>query len=399
MRDVTAPNIEHPRDRRDIAAPAAPITRIHELDGLRGVLALYVAAYHLMDVTSGVANYARSHLTLLCQGWYAVDVFFLMSGFVMMHVYGETFSRPLDGSELRFFFLSRIARLYPVHLAVMLVFAIGMSPLFVLHPDLLAPGERYSWPAWLASLVMVHGPWIATRTWNFPSWSVSAEWHAYLLFPLLVAPLRRVSATLAAVGLYGCVAITYALYSTYASGDDAPTNGALSLLRVLPLFIAGMFTRQIHLSFKRLHEGDAFTSFVLLLTLGVLCTRAYAHIAVLMIPSLTICALHNHRLRTLLSRPALLRLGTISYSLYMTHIMIGVFALSPGIRLADKLTAFDFGKHPMASAALLAAAVLASVALGSLTCARVEAPSRKWIQARLQRPQRALSSRQAVSDS
>jgi hypothetical protein len=91
-------------------------------DPLRGIAALVVMAYHLGFLT---ANSRAEMPVLLGHGYLAVDLFFLLSGFVLMHVYGTTFSRQVAWADIRVFLWARFARLYPVHLLVLITMLPG----------------------------------------------------------------------------------------------------------------------------------------------------------------------------------------------------------------------------------------------------------------------------------
>ncbi|MBL8546206.1 MAG: acyltransferase [Hyphomonadaceae bacterium] len=120
---------------------------------------------------------------LVADGYLGVDLFFTLSGFILAHVYLTS----LEGGRFGYggFLKNRIARVYPMHLAAlgaMLVLFVGATAMGagVGSPD------AFKWSDLPAHLFMVHA-WGATSAvgWNFPSWSISAEWLAYLLFPLV----------------------------------------------------------------------------------------------------------------------------------------------------------------------------------------------------------------------
>src|SRR4051812_19033532 len=102
-------------------AVAPADSRIHELDGLRGLLAVFVALYHLLAPFTELQSALRHSAPVFLEGWYAVDVFFVMSGFVMLHVYGKTFAHEVTARSVLRFMWARVVRLYPVHLFALLV--------------------------------------------------------------------------------------------------------------------------------------------------------------------------------------------------------------------------------------------------------------------------------------
>ena len=154
--------------------------------GLWAVAAAFVMLYHF-TLSAGPAwhgvNLAFRHGNL------GVDLFFVLSGFIIQHVYGRKLSGRLSAASYLTFLRYRIARIYPIHLATMLL-ALGLSLLSsrLAHgagwrPDFTVAGT-------LCSLVLVHG-WFNAVAPNQVSWSVSAEWFAYLCYPALVVCLAR----------------------------------------------------------------------------------------------------------------------------------------------------------------------------------------------------------------
>lgn len=361
------------------AAPAMPplaAERIHELDGLRGLLAVFVALYHLLAPFTVLQSALRHRAPVFLEGWYAVDVFFMMSGFVMLHVYGRTFAQGVALPAVLRFLWARVVRLYPVHLFALLVTLALVTPMLMSHGMFLAVDGRYSLGTLVASLFMLQSPWVAYRSWNYPAWSISAEWHAYLVFPLLVWLLRKCGARTALLLVALGIAVPFLLYLPPFQQDQYPTNGAAVLLRVLPLFMAGM---ALHIVWPQVRRVPSALGFVVVAgTLGLLCFPQSSPGAVLLVPLLLLSALRSPWLKRCLSSAPLLWLGKISYSLYMTHALVESFVLSWGMHHLQRL-----GIHaaPGVAASLLAWLVGAglSIVLGWATWKWVEVPARTFL--------------------
>ena len=103
--------MEPPRKRRDGEA------QLQSLTPLRGIAALWVVLYHYA-VIYFPSLHPQTYTQLLGKGYLAVDLFFILSGFVLAHVYREAFTQEVSGNYLKFLF-ARIARLYPLHLFVL----------------------------------------------------------------------------------------------------------------------------------------------------------------------------------------------------------------------------------------------------------------------------------------
>jgi peptidoglycan/LPS O-acetylase OafA/YrhL len=362
------------------AAAHAPVVRIHELDGLRGILALLVVSYHMYGPLALVHAMFADHMPLFTQAWYAVDVFFLMSGFVMMHVYGKNFEHgPLLRNFVQFL-RARIARLYPVHLLALVVMAVVMIPLLLHTGVLFAWQGRYSFGAFASSLLMLHGPWLEYRSWNYPAWSISAEWHAYLLFPVLWMCARRMAGLRALLLLALCCLIPFWLYHLDLQPDQYPTNGLALLGRALPLFFGGMLMQRIDRS--RWHWSGWSAGAMVIATVALLWHDASAPFAVLLAPALVFSALSANWFQRVLRTRPLLFLGKISYSLYMTHALIEAFFVEVTVRLASRLFHLDFDSSLPASLSIWFIGVCVALVLGYLTWRWVEEPARGWLMRR-----------------
>jgi peptidoglycan/LPS O-acetylase OafA/YrhL len=163
--------------------------RLTCLDGLRGVLAFYVLLSHALPF----APLSHWLIWLFSHGSAAVDVFFILSGLVIVQ------SLASYGGEARPFLIARLARTYPAYLIV-LVFAVAVQPLPTgfermpwIEPGSLAraiwsEGWPHDWAIYLLThLTMTHGVlpdgalpdvWLGFLG---AAWSLSTEWQFYLL--------------------------------------------------------------------------------------------------------------------------------------------------------------------------------------------------------------------------
>jgi len=153
---------------------------------LRGLAAWWVVAYHFREFIP-VGDNAR---IVLSRGALAVDLFFIMSGFVMALSYGRGFQHRVTARGYFRFLALRVGRIYPVHLLVLCLFVsvplalavTGRSPL---------PGQ-FSVGYFVQSLVLVQASGFGQGVaWNLPAWSISTEMVFYLLFPFVMLGAER----------------------------------------------------------------------------------------------------------------------------------------------------------------------------------------------------------------
>ena len=198
------------RDRAETTAPAF-ITSLH---GLRGVLSVGVVLVHLAPLASALVPWtAPGWNWWVREGYVMLDMFFILSGFVITSGYVRKFAVGVRPDSYGRFLWSRLARFYPTYFSVLalLVAAIGAASLSGIHL-----GQTGSIGTDLAkNVVLIQGWGFSDHlSWNGPAWSVSAEWFCYLLFPFAAPLLARVTnPTMAIIGYAVAVATPLVAYS------------------------------------------------------------------------------------------------------------------------------------------------------------------------------------------
>ncbi len=166
---------------------------IKALTGLRGYAALWVVLSHASFTDSLSAplaarlNWGRAD-GVLRHEYLAVDLFFVLSGFVLTHAHARELDGGVDGRSYVRFLLLRLARVYPLHLLA-LVAAVLIAQVVPSHL------ENTAGSLVLNILLMSSWGFCSTLSWNGPAWSLSSEWLAYLVLPLMIiasAELRSV---------------------------------------------------------------------------------------------------------------------------------------------------------------------------------------------------------------
>ena len=168
------------------AAVARPRLSGHlpALTGLRFFLALWVIVNHLVGkghIYEPVALMLPGPLqAIMRSGYQAVPTFFVLSGFVLARTYAST---EWNRANVWRYLVGRFARVYPVYLLSLLI----VLPFIVMAKD--QP------KGWLVAmhLTLTQGWWAGRYTagWNTPAWSLSCEMFFYLVFPLLVVPMKN----------------------------------------------------------------------------------------------------------------------------------------------------------------------------------------------------------------
>ena len=303
------------------------------------------------------------------KGYLGVETFFILSGFILSHVYLEA------AGEKRFryggFLWARLARVYPLHLVTLF----GMIGLGVVATaaGMSIDGSLTNWRDLPAHLTLTHAWGLATSSaFNHPSWSISAEWAAYLGFPAFAFVAwrlreRPVLATGLAAGLALALYAAFEFLAGYALTEATFRWGAL---RIVPCFALGCALYLIH---RR--GGVPFAGPVALISgVAVLVSASlglWDAITVLAAGGLILGlgSLENSRAGVLGSKPGVY-LGEISYSIYMVCAPVLLLTTNAAARLTG---ADDKQFHLLVWLGLVAAIPVAAM----VTYHLVERPARK----------------------
>lgn len=255
-----------------------------------------------------------------------VDFFFVLSGFVIALNYQ---ARIHTASDLFNFQMRRFLRLYPLHILMLFVF-LGIEVAKYLAESGL--GLRANSPAFssndafsfVSNLFLVQNFAVAELTWNGVSWSISAEFFAYLVFAclvLLTARRRGLFLIASAVVAIGALVI-------FQRNELGPSN-VLGPARCGYAFFLGVLTFNLYDRISgKISFGNSVVSFALivlsLLTMALIGGARYAEsslaplVFALLILSLVLTPA-TARVNRALGHRALVYLGTISYGIYMIH--------------------------------------------------------------------------------
>ena len=346
--------------------------QLDALTGARGLAAWYVVFYHIRDafgpeVPAGVISF-------LSKGYLAVDLFFILSGFVMWLNYGAKFER--DGLRAAPVFLRRrLARIYPLHLFILCSMAcfVGLMALTGRYDPNHYPLSELP----LHLLLIQNWGFTSALTWNDPSWSISTEFGAYLLLPfaalILLRWKRGVAVNLAAIAML-CITLAFILRIRGATtmGDGITENG---LIRCLFQFLVGVFICSIW------QQATASQHRLLLAFSALIATVVGAGWAngdlseMAAVPTLFAATVYflaqtsSWAGNPLTSRIAV-HIGDISYSTYLVHFFLWI--LFKLIFVSDPTTV------PLV---LMMGFAALTYAASEILYRAIENPGRKWMQA------------------
>jgi peptidoglycan/LPS O-acetylase OafA/YrhL len=327
------------------------------LTSIRGFAALWVVGHHLQfDMAYSGYSFAG---WLLRPGYAAVDIFFVLSGFVITAVH-----RDLSRAGLGDFYLRRIFRLYPLHLFV-LALILGLwlwsEARFGAH-DPTETLRDLPIVVLLLQPYLIHG-----LTWNTVSWSIGIELLCYAFFPIVILWARRLEFVGCALVLLMMGAIEHHVQSDIIWGSGAVARG-------LAGFGLGMVVQQMTVLVPK-PRARAASLVEIAAILGILLAALAGHPRIIpLFGALLIWGLAAERglIARGLATGWCVWLGRISFSVYLIHptlIDLGFVLLPPG----------RLGLGHAADEVVWTLAVLALLlGVATMTWAGVEEPARRF---------------------
>lgn len=364
--------------------------QITALTGLRIVAALWVVFFHFRPLLWEASPRLEDDLgPLFDAGAMGVDLFFILSGFVLTWNYLDRMGPAWSARATLHFLWLRLSRVWPIYLVTMHLAALWI--IVTLHVgDVPSPeADNLTAISYLRQFFMVQlwvSPYFDFTSWNGPAWSISAEWLAYLLFGFVILVVYRIARASRARSLL-LLAMFAALPPTLLLLASGHLYTPWSWLpRIVAQFLAGALAcaavRKLRVTERgRRVAGWTSLGLVALMVGGLYFYDAHpvagmvdsgALVAVLFTPFVVALSIGTGWLPALLSTRPLVYGGQISFSLYMIHEPVHTvwnWAVAQYGITMPKSTA------KLVVVGLILAAVAASMALYH----GVEEPARRWM--------------------
>jgi peptidoglycan/LPS O-acetylase OafA/YrhL len=306
------------------------------LDGLRGIAILLVLFYHLCHYGLAKTPAAQVFVTLVVVGWSGVDLFFVLSGFLITSILLRQRESP---SYFRTFYARRVIRIFPLYYAVLILF-LWILPAITSQAEgfWMAGADRQTFWYW-AFLSNIHNAFTGNYQHYFLeiTWSLAIEEQFYLVWPLLVYLTSRrqliricwgiIVGALAlriAIAAYGRPNQIFLYTFTPCRLDELATGGLIAALAVDEAGIAKL-ARWSRLAFW----GGAVACVPVLLLLRSWMQVAIFTLLAALFGGLLVQAMIAPQ-RTLLPRllesEVLRSFGKYSFALYLLHMLGGEIA-------------------------------------------------------------------------
>jgi|SRR5450432_640729 peptidoglycan/LPS O-acetylase OafA/YrhL len=361
---------------------------LSNLTPLRGIAAIWVVVFHFQSLV--VRFVFPEQTNIVAKGYLMVDLFFIMSGFIICHVYEQSFRAGLKSGNFKRFIVARFARIYPLHFFTLLFLIIYIAT--TKNWNLINDPKAIP-----ANIFLLHSLGVnKIFTWNVPSWSISAEWWAYMVFPFLVIFIYwKKSFALTVLVLFAVSAYIAILFwiprhdpfdPTAAMLHNLDTTYDYGFLRGLAGFICGMVLYKIYETglLNKLFKKDLTAGFLILTTVVCMHFSINDGFYIILFVALVLAfALNDGKLHTLCNIRFAQWLGKISYSIYLSSIFLFMlfffgYIKLPGVKYAEHSASTDF----WTGFGYCVVFLIIHIGISSITYYMIEKPFRKYINAR-----------------
>ncbi|PSO16644.1 acyltransferase [Bradyrhizobium sp. MOS003] len=367
------------------------------LDSIRGIAATSVVIHHLLLMPTFLAAFPHNawiDCSFFRSAWLLVDLFFVLSGMVMGLSYIENdFTR----FSLREFLIRRLARVYPLHIVMLLanlvfrLLRIGlvMAGVVVAAPTVFEVNNAYSF---VLNVLLLHSMgFIDYLSWNAPSWSISVEFYTYLVFGLIVLlalRMRSLSLFYVLSGLLAVGSLVFIIFVLEKKSLELQTD--FGLLRCLVGFFLGVLMVRIvdRVPAKPAPAVQSALQFIVMISSVALVSLAETNPAATFLAPVMFAIFLGSFLafpdallvpRILVAKP-LVWLGRRSYSIYMVHALVVLLA-EYAVRTvgAGRIAALDSSWAGLPATLNLVVSLAAVLAVSHFTYLYVEIPGGKLL--------------------
>ncbi|NLR94277.1 acyltransferase family protein [Flammeovirga agarivorans] len=310
------------------------VSYLSSLTPLRGIAALWVVLFHI-DVSTYYRDLGgilpRAATGIFSKGYLWVDFFFLLSGFIIYHVYGQLFKENgYSIQNIKSFLWSRFTRLYPLHFFTLILLIITVPIIGKTYPQL----QDDSWHLYFSNTALFSQFFMTNAmnfyhflSWNMPSWSIGAEWWTYC-FAILVLPIighsKRYLIYIKLFVLFGCIS----LLVNFHPNHNLDITWDYGFIRCIFQFFIGI---NLYLLFQMNWNNNILQKDITCILLFVFISIGFHYKIhdLVFIPLFSLfllaVAYNNSSIKSILEKRYIKYLGDISYSIYLMHGLVFFF--------------------------------------------------------------------------
>lgn len=291
---------------------------IYGLDSLRGIAAISIVFLHFTtylfpEIGKAILQYTPA----LKRTYLFVDMFFIISGFVLAHNYQQVFSQSIKFSQYLLFVLKRLIKIYPLHLVTLLILMLFFGISQPIPESAENSGVIINPATLLMNLTLTQSWGLADQgclnctSWNYPSWSISVEWLSYLFMPFVFWLAMRLKSVFVLLSFLLLFLVYYLIEVPHGHLDYSSWPGVLRCF-------TGVF---IGVSLKNYGKRLTCVCFPIL---GLAVVSLLLHFSVWDTPIILglaymVVTVVNSDQEGWVVNPLLQYLGQRSYSIYMIH--------------------------------------------------------------------------------
>lgn len=308
------------------AAGSTTSVKFPSLEAFRGLAAIMVVLYHSRFYAE------NTYVPLVKNSDIFVDFFFILSGFVMAYAYLDKIGKDVG---LKKFVLLRFGRLYPLHLFVLLLWIPYIAVKLVLYQRGVGdtdPGESNNAFTFASNIFLLQAfDGYQPLSWNFPSWSISAEFYTYVIFFIVIFYISKLGVT-RHLPIVALIAVGAYLLAFLLDGSGVE----LFLVQAIGGFFLGILLFLFYSAIKFPHISRAVATTLevaaLLFLVYSVANNAtdgfsgdvffYVSVISFLVVIYVFVIQEKGYISILLKTPPFQYLGRLSYSIYMTHALV-----------------------------------------------------------------------------
>lgn len=298
--------------------------RLDQLTSIRGIAAWWVVVYHSQAFLK--EKISPDALNVISYGYLAVDLFFVLSGFVLFLNYHSRVNHNAPKTILLFYW-NRFARIYPLHFVMMISYLVLTVTFFYFSSSGKPPGS-YSTETFIQSLLLMQTWGNNELTWNVPSWSISSEWAAYMIFPLIIFFMRKylVGITMHIfLSIFVLFSISY-IYNSLGMTSIGSSIAKMAIIRTLFEFTLGCVIASVYINHTDFIVKFRYLGLVIFIGACLIFAKSkiddYFIFPIAFFSLIAYLSVDTSYITRFLNFPLLVYLGEISYSTYMVHYFI-----------------------------------------------------------------------------
>ena len=297
----------------------------------------------------------------------------------MAYVYAKKMST-FTFEKMRGFLWKRFARIYPAHFTVLMGFLVLIT--FAYFSGASYTPEFHTVPKFFYALFLINGIGIPDSVgWNFPSWTLSSEFVAYVCFPFLILWTTRLNYRQSFIVIVAIYATMFGLAFIVNNGESYYLPWTYILTRIASQFTVGclLYNLASYPPLIRISNWIAPLTFVAVLVVSAVYEHEMAFGVLCILYAILIVTVANDSsspLNTIFSSRPMVFLGEVSYSIYIVQNLTGIIlsqVIKKSPEFAEILGSNVFFK-PIVS-------LVAAIVGGTILHFTIEAPAAKWLNA------------------